>query len=345
MKKLPILTLVICLAANLSSFAQSDSHQVRFQNNQALDQIDVSIGGKPFTAYWYSDTLAKPILFPLRTASGQVVTRGFPIDYRPGERTDHPHQVGLWFTYEDVNGFDFWNNSYAITGERRAHLGWIRQDSVLEMKNGAPGILIVRTYWQDPKGHRLLEETTSFSFSGNSGSRQIDRTTTLTALVPVTFHDRKDGLIGMRVARALELPSTPALEAMTGNHAGGPVDKSSPANGHYLTSEGRQGDSAWGTRARWCMLYGNQDGETESIVIFDHPRNPGYPTYWHARGYGLFAANPLAPSTFDKHAAPMNLQLKPGASVTFRYRILITNGTRHPAAAKLDSLSDAFANE
>lgn len=345
MKKLLFFLLLAGPASQLSTRAQSSGAFVRFRDNPSIRQIAVIIADKPFTSYWYSDTLAKPILFPVRTASGYTVTRGFPIDDHPGERTDHPHQAGIWFTYEDVNGLDFWNNSYAIKGERRAHLGWIKQDSVLEMKGGATGRLKVRTYWENPQGERLLREVSTFTFSGDAHTRQIDRTTTLTALIPVTFHDRKDGLLGMRVTRALELPSTPGREALAGNRRGKSMDKSSPANGNYLSSEGLQGDSVWGTRARWCMLYGKQGSETESITIFDHPGNPGYPAYWHARGYGLFAANPLAPSAFDKQADSMNFHLNTGASATFRYRILITDGQSHPDAAVLDGIADTFGKE
>lgn len=343
MKKLVFL-LILGAGGWVSTKAQQ-RQPVRFSTDAEHRQITVDIGGQPFTTYWYGDTLAKPIFFPVRTASGHTVTRGYPIAPRPGERTDHPHQAGLWFTYEDVNGLDFWNNSYAVTGERRKHLGWIRQDTIEELKSGRTGILTVRTYWEDPEGNKLLRAETTFRISGTSHTRQIDRKTTLTALVPVTFADRKDGMLGIRVAQALELPSNPSLEAMTGNRTGKPQNAQSPANGNYLTSEGKQGDSAWGTRARWCMLYGKQGGETESIVIFGHPGNPGYPTYWHARGYGLFAANPLAPSAFDKSAKPMNLHLDQGASVTFRFRVLITNGDAHPDAARLNRIADRFAAE
>lgn len=342
MKKPLHYILLACLATGFQAPAQSPGEPVRFHIHPSLRQITVEIGGRPFTTYRYSDTLAKPVLFPLCTASGHIVTRGFPMDTRPGERTDHPHQAGLWFTYEDVNGFDFWNNSYAVTGEKRSRLGHITQDAILLMKDGSPGMLKVRAWWETPKGEKLLREVTTFIFSGDTHSRQIDRITTLTAMVPVTFPDRKDGLLGIRVARALELPSAPLKGALTGKR--GRISAGTPQpGGNYLTSEGLQGDSAWGSRGRWCMLYGSQDGETESITIFDHPRNPGYPTWWHARGYGLFAANPLAPSAFDKQAAPMDLHLDPGSAVTFRYRVRITDGTGHPDPAVLDSIADAFA--
>ena len=70
------------------------------------------VDGKPFTSYIWPGTLKKPTLYPIRSGDGVVVTRGFPP--AAGERADHPHHVGLWFNYGDVNGYDFWNHSDAI---------------------------------------------------------------------------------------------------------------------------------------------------------------------------------------------------------------------------------------
>ena len=63
--------------------------------------------------------------------------------------------------------------------------------------------------------------------------------------------------------------------------------------GDYLTSEGKTGDAAWGTRGKWCVLSGKIGADARVDRDVRSPENPGYPTYWHARGYGLFAANPL----------------------------------------------------
>ncbi|MBC8156344.1 MAG: PmoA family protein, partial [Bacteroidetes bacterium] len=90
---------------------------------------------------------------------------------------------------------------------------------------------------------------------------------------------------------------------------------------------GTEGDDVWGTRAKWVNLTGTVDGESVTVTLFDHPKNVGYPTYWHARGYGLYAANPMAPSVFSGgKAAALNYTLPAGQSVTFRYRIAITSG-------------------
>ncbi len=304
-----------------SLIAGAQSQAVKVVAHPEDHKVTVSINRHPFTTYLFSDTLKKPILYPVRAANGTLVTRGFPIRPRPGEPTDHPHQVGLWFNYENVNGLDFWNNSYVIPAAERSHYGWIRHQRILEMKSGATGVLKIAANWENYKGGILLKEITTFKFSGESGRRTIDRITTLTAAVPVTFHDIKDGLLGIRVAKGLQLPG-----------------------GNYLTAKGKTGDSAWGTRARWCMLYGKIKKERINITIFDHPDNPGYPTYWHARGYGLFAANPLGQKIFSGGKQVMNLQLSPGQSVTFRYRIIVGNGTL-PTTDKLNAEADAFAKQ
>ena len=140
--------------------------------------------------------------------------------------------------------------------------------------------------------------------------------------------DIKDGMLGLRVAHELELPSKEKKEFKDDKGNVTIVDASADTtpNGNYITSEGITGDDVWATRAQWCMLYGKMGDDTESIVIIDHPGNPGYPTYWHARGYGLFAANPLGQKVFSKGKETMNFSLKQGQSITFRYRIVIASG-------------------
>ena len=71
------------------------------------------------------------------------------------------------------------------------------------------------------------------------------------------------------------------------------------------------------------MLSGTVGQQPITLAILDHPKNVGFPTYWHARGYGLFAANPLGQSVFSNGKEKLNFTLEPKQSVTFRYRLLI----------------------
>ena len=109
------------------------------QPRPADRRVDVLVDGKPFTSYAWPERVSKPILYPIRTARGTIVTRGFPLDTRPGERVDHTHQAGYWFTYGDVDGVDFWGNSEAIPPAERAKMGVIRQREVVAARRAARG--------------------------------------------------------------------------------------------------------------------------------------------------------------------------------------------------------------
>ncbi|HEX8041160.1 MAG TPA: DUF6807 family protein, partial [Chryseosolibacter sp.] len=112
----------------------------------------------------------------------------------------------------------------------------------------------------------------------------------------------------------------------------------------YRSSEGVTGEKVWSTKARWMDLYGNIGDEKISLVVIDHPGNVGYPTYWHARGYGLFAANPLGAKDFTGGKEEMNYTLPAGQSVTFRYRILVNSGS-HLSDDQINSYADEFAKK
>lgn len=310
-------------------------------------KIDILIGGKPFTSFLYPDSLEKPVLYPLRTANETVVTRGFPLNPQPGDPTDHPHHIGLWFNFENLNGLDFWNNSYAIPKDKKHLYGWIRTDRILEAKGGSTGILAYHANWTNQQKQVILEETTRFEFSGTGNQRVIDRVTTLKADMDAVFNDAKDGMLGLRLAHALQMPATED-QKFTDDKGNVTVVKAGTdhvANGNYLTSAGKTGDAAWSTRGVWCKVYGKMGADSVSIAIIDHPKNPNYPTFWHARGYGLFAANPLGEKIFTNGKSQKNLSLKKGQSVTFRYRIVINNGRQTLSPAGLNRMAGDFAKK
>ena len=124
--------LVCCIAAK-----SNPSDRISVVANERERRVDINIDDQPFTSYIWPTTLKKPVLYPLRTAQGTIITRGFPLEQRPGERIDHPHHAGLWFNYEDVNGLDFWNNSDAIKAENAPKMGTIVQHSMVSLKSGA----------------------------------------------------------------------------------------------------------------------------------------------------------------------------------------------------------------
>ena len=310
-------------------------------------KVIVTFDGKPFTEFIYPDSLEKPVLYPIYAADGEVITRGFPIAPRKNEPADHPHHVGLWMNYENVNGLDFWNNSSAIPADKKPNYGWIKTTAIYETKSGATGSLSYSANWQDIKKNILLQEKTTFQFTARHNIHIIDRITTLTAEQDVAMPDIKDGFFGLRVAHELELPSA---EERTFTDDKGNITKvkgtdDRSVSGNYITSRGNKGDAAWGTRAEWCMLYGKRGNDSISIVIIDHPQNIGYPTYWHARGYGLFSANPLGQKIFSNGKEVLNFSLKKGSAVTFKYRVVISSGKQVLSEEMIKNLVKEFAEQ
>ena len=326
MKKIYIFSLAVCFVAMASLTGYSQS--VKIVDAKDKKQLDVYIDDQLFTSYCYWDSQKKPILYPLRTSKGTVVTRSYPVASVAGERTDHPHHVSVWFNYGNVNGVDFWNNSGGKGSEK---MGTIVHRAVKKTKNGkGAASMDVSMDWIMPDGSKILQQDEQIIFRAAKDLRIIDRIITLTAQnTEVVFRDSKEGALGIRVARQLEEPSNQPLVFTDeqGNPTKVAVLDNKGVEGVYLSSEGKIGEKdVWSSRAKWATLSGNVKGEDVAIGIFDHPKNPTYPTYWHARGYGLFAANPFGAKEFTKGATTLNYTLKPGQTVTLRFRILVHSG-------------------
>jgi hypothetical protein len=307
--------LLLLLAA-----APAPAPEVKLLRQEKDARVDVVVGGKPFTSYRWAPNLKKPVLFPIFTDLGAYVTRGWPVEPRPDEATDHPHHIGQWMNYGDVAGVDFWGHSEKNSSPKRGvivHRG-------IDKAQGGPGAgtLEVRADWVMPDQSVALAERTRFAFEAAAGRRVIDRVTTLTApTATIPLPDNKEGFFGLRLARPLEHPS----------------DKNPQGTGLYRTSEGVQGEPVWGTRGRWIMLTGKlpvpgtKDSTTPvTIAVFDHPSNPGFPTHWHARTWGLLSANPLGQKALSKGKLTMNFSIAKGQAVTFAYRTLILSRAATP---------------
>jgi len=296
----------------------------RFVEKPAEKKIDVFYGDKHITSYIYYDSLFKTAYYPIATLSGTHVTREFPYVKKAGERTDHPHHVGLFFAHESVNGHDFWNMSTAIALSKRVNYGTEIHEKAVVRRNS----IVSTALWRANDREDLLREETTMKFSASKNDLVIDRTTTLTALTEVTFTDKKDALMGLRVARELELPveGKDRFVLEDGSTSEPMENDKSKVTGDYKNSESVIGQEVWGKKANWVCLDGKINSKDISIAMIDHPGNIDYPSYWHARGYGLFAVNPLGKEVFTEGKAKLNLSLKKGESVVFRYRVVIREG-------------------
>jgi hypothetical protein len=280
------------------------------------DTIDVEISGKPFTTYSFDPNISKAFLEPLRDAKGTIVTRTLAVgnEIPPGHEHDkgfEPHQRGMYWGHGDIDGYSFWieeafNQYYSHSAP--AKYGRMVFRKMDEMKSGSNSGVIRATYdLEGPDKKAFAEETQEYKFSGDADTRVIDCEYVIKAgKEPVHFGDTKEGTFAVRLNPQLDAP-----------------------DGKMVNSEGGQGEEqVWGKRADWVDVDGVVDGDQLGVAVFDSPDSYLHPTYWHARGYGLLAANPFGLSYFyNDSKKDGSYTLPAGQSVRFRYRVLIHEGT------------------
>ena len=278
------------------------------------NRIDISIGGEPFTAFYFGSDATKPYLHPLRAADGTIVTRGYPMEEIEGEQRDHPHHRGVWFSHGEVNGVDFWANEPGQRG--RGNKGVIALDAIRAVgAEGSRGWIEAAFGWLAPDGTRLVTENRTMAFGRSGGSNFVDFDIVLTADADsVHFGDTKEGTFAVRLATEIEEPHFRA--------------RGISRTGTIQNAEGRTTEAnTWGKRSPWVDYSGTIGGKPMGVAIFDHPLNPKHPTYWHVRGYGLFAANIFGEHDF--HADERrdgSITLSKGGTLQFRYRVLVHPG-------------------
>ena len=285
------------------------------------EQISVEIDGKPFTVFIIGGAeVNRPYLYPLRSASGKVVTRSFPAGQIAGESTDHPHQAGLFYGHGDVNGYNYWAN---LASQRGARRGRIVLKKLVSVKSGKKsGAVEVVFDWLAPDGKPILTETRKMTFYSDPELRTVDIDLDFAAIEKVVFRDTKEGTFAMRLATVLEEPPTKP-DAKPGV----------VRTGKLVNAQGGEREAnVWGKRSEWVDYSGVIDGEKLGVVIMDHPGNPRHPTYWHSRGYGLHSVNPFGVSDFlNDKTKDGSLTIEPGQHARFRYRVVIHPGDAQSA--------------
>ncbi len=281
--------------------------QVRFSR----DEINIDVDRKPFTTFHYGEEYRRPFLAPLRSASGKIVTRHFPMEEVAGESRDHPHHTGLWFSYDDVNGVQFWD-----TDPAKPHIGRIVVRNAQFQDGDRSGSLIAKMDWRDPAGKTLLVEDRTMIFYSDPTERMIDFDIALTASEDLTFGDTKEGAFAIRLA-----------DNFTEKKGARMVD----ADGRATMA------NIWGKQSNWVDYTADVDGEQLGVAIFDHPDNPRRPTRWHARDYGLFALNPFGRNAFDPKQDVSHWKLPPGQKLRFRWRVVI-----HPGDAETGKVAELY---
>ncbi len=281
-------------------------------------RVLVTVDGEPFTEYRPGGEADGgghlPYLYPVYGPGGQALTRNWPMAEAEGEERDHPHHRSLWFAHGAVGPAD---------GSER-HDFWTGRDGsaivhreILAAESGAaggPGLLRTANVWLAPGGAEVLREERAMTFragafDGGQAWRAIDFDIRLRAGgAAVVLGDTKEGTMAIRVAPTLRHQGERAAGAM-------------------LNSESVESAAVWGKRAAWVHYSGPVDGRPVGIAIFDHPGNFRHPTWWHARAYGLFAANPFGVHDFEKAKKGTGAWTIPaGGELRLRYRLLFHDG-------------------
>ena len=300
--------------------AQPDltSQPVGIEFRPSGSNLDVFINGKLFTTY-RTDEPTKPYFWPLIGPTNVGFTRAYPL--KPdveGEDHDHPHHRSLWFTHGKVNGVDFWASD--PNNKPGSNFGTIQESSRTIVASGpAVGILRTTDNWIGPDDKVVCEDERVVRFYNTANTRILDFDIALKAVNgPILLGDTKEGTFGLRLASSM--------------------DVTKKTGGRITNAEGVNDDQTWGKASSWVDYTGPLQGKTVGVAILNHPNSFRYPTTWHVRTYGLFAANPFGWRDFGlkesgDHILPANQILH------FRYRLILHEGDTHSAR-----IPNAFRN-
>lgn len=279
---------------------------------ETTDQgLNVNIDGKLFTTYQIKNG-PKPYLWPVIGPTGHPVTRAFPMKRGiKGEVYDHPHHRSFWFTHGRVNGENFWLE--APTAGKTIHTAFRQQRSGPVFAEFTSEV-----DWIGRKGDKVCADVRRFRFYATKRCRLFDNEIrVLAGDREVVFGDDKEGTFGFRVAGTMSVKQGPGRP-----------------KGTLINAEGLKDVAVWGKRSKWCDYFGPVEGQVVGIAIFDHPTNLRHPTYWHARDYGLFCANPFGLSFFVDKKQDGTFKIAPKAEWRQLYRLYLHHGSA--AEAKVD---------
>lgn len=267
-------------------------------------KLRIELNGDLFSEYIYEDT-TRPYLYPIIGPGGEKMTRNWPMKDEGEEEHDHPHHKSWWYAHGSINGIDFWSE---VKGAgKTVHEGFV------QVKSGKVGVIKSRNKLVDTNGVTVATDVRTLKIYNVKDARLMDFEITIKASKgDLVFGDTKEGTMALRLAETMRLTQP----------------KNKPGQGHIVNSEGVRDGETWGKHAKWVDYYGPVGGKTVGVAMFDNPKNPRYPTTWHVRDYGLFAANPFGLHDFEKQPKDAgNMTVKAGKSVTFRYRFYFHNGS------------------
>jgi Family of unknown function (DUF6807) len=282
------------------------------------DTLTFKIGKAIVTHYQIGASVAKPYFYPLNAPGEVCVTRGWPmVKGLPKETADHVHQKSAWFCHGDiipegvelktrsldknVKGVDFWSE-----GLGHGKIICVEVGKPLPGKNSAA--ISTKNEWKAADGTKILDETRTIALHDLGAARLVVLEIDLFASVcPLTFGDTKEGSMGVRVNDEIIVKN----------------------GGNFENAGGKLGEKeVWGHKSPWCDYFGKIGEQSAGIALFEDPGNT-QKACWHARAYGLMAANPFGRSAsgFPEQKGKTDLvKMAKGDHLKFRYGLLLHQG-------------------
>ena len=318
--KSPVVSVLVLGCALFAGSLQAAAPQAKVVRGD--DRVRIELGGQLFTEFIFKGA-PKPYCYPVLAADGTQMNRDFPMKKVEGEDQDHPHHRSVFFTHGDVNGFDFWAESGG------AKQGKIVTDDVKASAKDGVAVITAQNRWVQPDGSVACTDETTIRARAIPDGRLLDYEVTIKAPAdkPVVFRDTKEGSMSIRVAQWMTPPHGNAKKRVDGK--GAIVNDSGVRDTPESLAKSGKSNATWGKKSAWVDYYAPKDGKVYGVAMFDHPKNPRHPTWWHVRDYGLFSANPFGKHDFenlkdDPRAGDFTIDA--GQSVTFRWRLYFHMG-------------------
>lgn len=291
--------------------------------NRGDGQVTVVVGDVPVATYYYEDKLiTRPYFAHLRTLNGLPVTRHHP-PVEGQDVMDHPtFHPGIWMAFGDVSGSDNWRLKARVR-----HAGFVDEPTDGTHKNS----FAVRNDYlsQEDSNENICQELARYTVLVRPTGWLLVWDSTFTAKHDFYFGDQEEMGLGIRIATPLRVD--------IGSKGNVP-----PGTGTILDSQGRKnGKEIGGNSADWCDYSGTLDGKHVGITIFCHPGN-FRPSWFHARDYGLLAANPFGRHAFHK-GDESKVVVKSGESQRLRFGVFIhSEPSANPPEGQRPALAEAY---
>ncbi|MDB5386855.1 MAG: hypothetical protein JWM11_2501 [Planctomycetaceae bacterium] len=282
-------------------------NSVRFEKREGV--LAIRIDDMEVVSYVYRDKLIpRPYFAHVKTRDGIQVTRNHPP--RAGQdATDHVGlHTGIWFSFGDLNGFDYWR--------LKARTEHVRFSTEPTGGTGKGRFTVLNRYLSTDEKAIVCEETCQYTIECVSSGYLLEIASEFRPeKSDLVFGDQEEMGLGIRVATPL------AVDRKLG--------------GRILDSAGRRnGAEVWGKTAEWCDYSGPMSNRWVGLTVLTGPEN--FRASWsHARDYGLLTMNPFGRHAFTKQE-PSRVIIKPGELLRLQYGVVV-----HSSAAEADYKPEA----